>query len=283
MGVDVRRAASGIVDIVNENMFGALRLVSIQQGYDPREFALVAFGGAGPLHANALGRLMGSWPVIVPPSPGVLCAYGDATTRLRNEAARTFIRRFSDTSDDEVAGILRELATEAARTVDADETATRYQVDVRYHGQGFELPVEIDLDGFALDRVGGEFDAEHEQLFTFTLDAEHEIVNLRAVVLSAESTLDAEHIGTGDADPSAAATGTGAVYVDDADADATRYDRALLRAGNRITGPAIVTEMDSTTLILPGHTGEVDQFGNILIRPDDGVGADHASADTEEA
>lgn len=107
-------------------------------------------------------------------------------------------------------------------------------------------------------------------MFTFTLDTEHEIVNLRAVVLSAESTLDAERIDTGDDDPSAAATGTTTVYVDDADAEATLYDRAQLRAGNRIAGPAIVTEMDSTTLILPGHTGEIDQVGNIVIRPTEG-------------
>ena len=76
LGLDMKRGAAGIIDIVNENMYGAIRLVSIEQGYDPREFALIAFGGAGPLHANALGRLTQSWPVIIPPSPGVLCAYG---------------------------------------------------------------------------------------------------------------------------------------------------------------------------------------------------------------
>src|SRR3954454_12580007 len=107
---DAETAAAGIVDIVNENMFGALRLVSVQQGYDSRDFALVAFGGAGPLHANALARLLGSWPVIVPPSPGVLCAYGDATTSLRDESARTFIRRFSETPEAEVRGVVAELA-----------------------------------------------------------------------------------------------------------------------------------------------------------------------------
>ena len=89
IGLPLKVTAQGIIDIVNENMFGALRLVSIEQGHDPRGFALVAFGGAGPLHANALGKLTGSWPVIIPPSPGVLCAYGDATTRLRDEASRT--------------------------------------------------------------------------------------------------------------------------------------------------------------------------------------------------
>ena len=115
----VEAAAAGIVDIVNENMFGALRLVSVQQGFDPRDFALVAFGGAGPLHANALGKLTGAWPVIIPPSPGVLCAYGDATTMVRDEAARTYIRTFGAISDGELLGLLHELAEAAAATVEA--------------------------------------------------------------------------------------------------------------------------------------------------------------------
>src|SRR5213079_62394 len=106
MGLDSpEAAAAGIVDIVNENMLGGLRLVSVQQGFDPRDFALVAFGGAGPLHANALGKLTGAWPVIVPPSPGVLCALGDATTSARDESARTYIRRFGAISDDELLGL----------------------------------------------------------------------------------------------------------------------------------------------------------------------------------
>ena len=275
MGLETRRAAAGIVDIVNENMFGALRLVSVQQGYDPREFALVAFGGAGPLHANALGRLLGSWPVIIPPSPGVLCAYGDATTRVRNESARTFIRRFSETSNEEVERLLAELATEAAATLDGDgvghdQQSVLYQVDVRYHGQGFEVPVDVDLERFrdgGLEHVGEVFDAEHTRLFTFALDTEHELVNLRAVVQGRATRVRAEEVPAGGPDPAAAATGTTTIWVEDGERQATVYDRALLQAGNRVQGPAVVTEMDSTTLILPGHAGEVDRYGNLLLRP----------------
>ena len=134
-------------------MFGALRLVSVEQGYDPRDFALVAFGGAGPLHANALGILLGCWPVIIPPSPGVLCAYGDATTKERNEASRTFIRPFSGTTLAEVTRHAGRTKTIAAATLDAegvpraDQTVT-YQMDVRYHGQGLELPISVELDSF---------------------------------------------------------------------------------------------------------------------------------------
>jgi len=158
MGLEsVEAAAAGIIDIVNENMLGGLRLVSVQQGFDPREFALVAFGGAGPLHANALSRLTGASPVIVPPSPGVLCALGDATTSLRDEAARTVLRRFTDLSGADLADILSELAKEAGvRLADqglpSDEQRTSYQIDVRYHGQGFEIAV--DLDPSSLETLG---------------------------------------------------------------------------------------------------------------------------------
>mgnify|MGYP001795508606 CR=1 FL=1 len=87
LGVSLMEAARGIIDIVNENMFGALRMISVQQGYDPREFAVMGFGGAGPLHVNAVAKLMGSWPAVSPVSPGVLCALGDATTQMRTETA----------------------------------------------------------------------------------------------------------------------------------------------------------------------------------------------------
>jgi N-methylhydantoinase A len=96
LNISLEDAAASILDIVNENMYGALRLVSLEQGYDPKDFALVAFGGAGPLHANAVAKLLQSWPVIVPRSPGVLSAYGDVTTRVRQESSRTLVRQFSD-------------------------------------------------------------------------------------------------------------------------------------------------------------------------------------------
>ncbi len=275
LGLSMKRAALGIFDIVNENIFGALRLVSVEKGYDPRDFALIAFGGAGPLHANALGKLMGSWPVIIPPGPGVLCAYGDATTRVRDEASRTFIRRFAETSKDEVLGILTELAGSAAAALDAEgvpraEQSSSYQVDLRYHGQGLLLTVDVDTSALAagLDVIGDKFDDMHSQLFTFALDADKELVNLRAVVQGKATMVSAQNIESGDTDAAAAAYGTQTVYIDNTDCQAQIYDRTKLKAGNRIAGPAIVTEMDSTTVILTGHTGEVDEYGNILIQPD---------------
>ena len=276
MGLSTHDSAEGIVKIVNENMFGALRLVSVEQGFDPRDFALVAFGGAGPLHANALGKLMNSWPVIIPPGPGVLCAYGDATTRVRDEASRTFVRRFSETSHAETLGILQELASSAAATLDAEGVArsdqsTVYQVDLRYAGQGMRLTLEVSPEEFetgGLEELGNRFDAMHEQLFTFALDAERELYTLRALVQGRESAAEAQVLASGNGDPSAAKYAQSKVYYDGQHHDAIIFDRALLKAGDRVSGPAIVTEMDSTTLVLPGCTGEVDPVGNLLIRLD---------------
>ncbi|GAA3023199.1 hydantoinase/oxoprolinase family protein [Streptosporangium longisporum] len=267
----VEAAAQGIVDIVNENMFGALRLVSVQQGFDPRDFAMVAFGGAGPLHANALGRLTGSWPVVIPPSPGVLCAYGDATTSLRDEASRTYIRRFSRLTDTELGGLLAELAETAARTLEAegvgrDDQSATYHVDVRYHGQGFEIPIPVEADT-GLEALGKAFDAEHERLFSFLLGNEHELVSARAAVSGPRPNVRAVALAAGGEDASAAVVSTHPIWVEGGWSDASVYDRSALLAGNVVRGPAIVVEMDSTTLVLPGHAATVHESGSLLIRP----------------
>jgi N-methylhydantoinase A len=277
MKLSLKQAAAGIIDIVNENMYGALRLVSVEKGYDPRDFALIAFGGAGPLHANALGKLMSSWPVIIPPGPGVLCAQGDATTSVRDEASRTFIRPFSQTSAKEVARIFRQLAAQAAKALDQEgiprgEQASSYQVDIRYHGQGLLLTVDFDIEDLekrGLDVIGERFDDMHRHLFTFALPEEKELVNLRAVAQGKPTSVKALRADKGGSDASGALLGSHVLYVDGRDQKASLYDRRKLKSGNVISGPAVILQMDTTTLILPGHVGRVDDFGNILITPED--------------
>lgn len=276
LGKSVKDAAQGIYDIVNENMVGALRLVSVEQGHDPRDYALIAFGGAGPLHANALSRLLGSWPSIIPPGPGVLCALGDATTAVRDESARTFIRQFSATSAKEVHKILTVLAKDAAKSLEREKVARAemrfgYQVDVRYKGQGLQLTVAVDLDDLlarGLEAISTPFDAEHKRLFTFALPLEHELVNLRATVQGKGISISRPALAKGGVDPKVAAVGKQKAYMDGKDCVAVVYDRAKLKAGNVVAGPAIVMEMDSTTVVLPKHHGTVDRYGNILIYPD---------------
>lgn len=278
----VESAAEGIIDIVNENIYGALKLVSTQQGFDPRDFALVAFGGAGPLHANALGKLTGAWPVIIPPSPGVLCAYGDATTSLRDESSRTLVRRFSEISDSEVTRVLEELAASAkesllAAGLDAADLTTTYSADLRYHGQGFEIPITIDpasfADGGVLSALRSAFDNEHERLFAFLLDNEHELVTARATVNGPKPEVASVLLEEGTEDASPAAREKHRIWVDGKSVEATIYDRHLLRAGNVVNGPAVIAEMDSTTLVLPEHSATVHPHGSLLLRPNSNISA----------
>ncbi len=274
MGLSLEAAAAGIIDIVNENMFGALRLISVEQGYDPREFALMGFGGAGPLHANALAKLTGAWPVIIPRGPGVLCAYGDATTRMRNEASRTFIRRFTATDPQELVTLLRALEEKALASLLAEGLAREactvvHQFDLRYSGQSMELTIDIDPNNLisqGLDLIGARFDELHRKHYTFDLPNEKELVNLRAVATSSSLFARAQEIATGDGTPPRSSSLT-TIYADGDFHQAGIYARDSLRAGDIVEGPAIVTEMDSTTLILPQHAATVDRYGNLLIRP----------------
>jgi N-methylhydantoinase A len=273
LGLDVYTAAAGIIDIVNENMFGALRMISVQQGYDPRDFALMGFGGAGSLHSNAVAKLMGSWPVIVPRSPGVLCAVGDATTRARSELSRSHSKKRSQTSSSEIADVLKEMGAKVSDELRAEgakqkDISVSYQADIRYHGQAFEIPMSIKLSGFkskGLDKLCDAFDEEHKRMFTFNMDAEHEVVNLRAVALGKSLELPAQKIKRGTGDPKAAKMRDTEIYIDGKMKKAVIYDRDKLRSGDKIKGPAIIIEMDSTALIHPGCEAKVDAYGNIII------------------
>jgi len=273
LGKSVEDAAEGIIAIVNENMCGALRLVSVEQGYDPRDFALIGFGGAGPLHANALSKLINSWPAVIPPGPGVLCAYGDATTRLRNEASKTFVTAVTQTTDHEVQGYLDDLQHTASADLKSEgitDTETFYQIDIRYKGQGMKLTIDMTPETFRAEGLQGvamRFDAEHEQLFTFALDAAHELVGLRAVVQGGEKAFINTEGPVQGRDSTSARVQPTRLYADGQWHPAHIYDRARLHPGNHIEGPAVITEMDSTSVILPGHTGAIDSVGNILIWP----------------
>lgn len=274
LGIGLMEAARGIIDIVNENMFGALRMISVQQGYDPRDFALMGFGGAGPLHVNAVARLMGSWPAISPVSPGVLCALGDATTRMRTETARSFSRRVAETNEESVIAILEEMAEQTRAELrlegiaDAD-ISSLFELDVRYEGQAFEVPLAIDPALLRKDGLAGmtaRFDAEHLRLFTFNMDSAHELVNLRAVAMGPALELPAPPLAKSDGNVARAKIRDHQLWSDGQMVPAVIYERSKLLAEDVIPGPAIVVEMDSTTLIEAGCVGTVDHVGNILIK-----------------
>jgi N-methylhydantoinase A len=279
MGLDsVEQAAEGIIAIVNENMAGALRLVSVQRGHDPRDFALVAYGGAGPLHANALAELMGSFPVIVPPAPGLLCAIGDLVADFRDEFAQTYIRLLADASGAEVAEILDGLGEHARAWLEGegippDAQRIAYMADMRYHRQGYEIPVALvpeEVRGDGLGDLEERFNGLHEQLYGFRMPGTAcEIVNLRAVGYGAVPKPELPSGELASSDASGAVVDEHEVVFDGERVATKIYDRSKLEPGATLAGPAVVTEFDSTTVVLPGYRANVDANFNILITPNE--------------
>lgn len=273
MGIGLMEAAEGIIKIVNESMFGALRLVSVEQGFDPRDFALIAFGGAGPLHGNAMGILTNSWPVIVPPGPGVLCAYGDATTAVQDEASRTYVAQAAGLTPQQLLADLEELRERAALSLNIDGIAPEkqqvtYQADIRYAGQAFQITMEFtaqELLDNGLAFLTDRFDQEHEQLFTFALGEDHELVMIRAIVRARSRAIAEVPVGKEGASLQECKVHDSRFYYEGQWHDAVIYNRSLLREGMVVNGAAIINEMDATTVILPGYRASVDAIGNLLI------------------
>ena len=265
MGLSLEQAAEGILAIVNENMAGALRVVSVQRGHDPREFALVAFGGAGPLHANAVAELMGSFPVIVPPSPGLLCALGDLVADFRNEFARTLIRLTREAPRTRCADILDELEGRARAWMDAEGIAAADQRhDVRRRHAlprpGLRDPGGARRGERARDGLGDleeRFNALHEQLYGFRMPdtgvgdrqpargRHRRPAEARAARPAPERHGCVRRRRRGARDPVRGR--------ERADAH-LRPRRAAARAHASRARP-IVTEFDSTTVVLPGYVG----------------------------
>jgi N-methylhydantoinase A len=277
MGLSLHAAAEGIYDIVNENMFGALRLVSVQKGHDPREFALLGLGGAGPLHANALSILSGSWPAIIPSTPGVLSALGFLHSDIRNEFSRTAIRPLDQFPAKQARASLEELGAQARAWLKSERIAAgnqkiRYQLDLRYHRQGYEFPIDVDLawfgeqDGYA--RIVSRFKKVHEQNYGFNIEHPIEVVNLRVVAVGVVPKASLSRHRRSKQAGAPKPTRAHRIYYRGKWVSAPIYDRYSLKPGDVIKGAAVITQNDTTTLILPKHRGEVDQYLNILIWPD---------------
>lgn len=274
LGIDIYKAAKGIHDIVNENMYGAIRVVSVEKGYDPREFSLLALGGAGPLHANALGQLAGSFPVIIPPTPGVLSALGFLQSSIRNEFSKTYIKTLSETTKEQIIDELTVLSNDCKQWlqdegVSDNQCTIRCEVDVRYFRQGHEIPIEIeliDLESEGLSILHRIFDDIHEKTYGFKMDTEVEIVNIRSIAIGNVNSPKIPVVEGGTPDASMAIIDAEhEAYFDGQLMKTPIYDRTLLKPKNEIQGPAIITQKDSTTLIIPGYTAVVDGQMNILI------------------
>jgi N-methylhydantoinase A len=272
LGIDTVAAAQAIIDIANENMHAALRVVSVERGYDPRRFGLVAFGGAGPLHANALARLIGAEPLIIPSTPGVLSAFGFLAADVQNEFARTYLRAAEETPGEDVSAAVEELVAEADAWLDGEGVAEADRVydvfaDCRYYRQDIQIPVALDRaslhDGYAA-RLRADFESEHGRRYGFDLEANIEIATLRVVGRGTNPDVELRIAGSGSAE--VAIDRHEQVSFDGTWHETPIYERSDLAAGHTLAGPAIIEQEDTTTVIEPGWAGTVDEAGNIMVR-----------------
>ncbi len=273
LGMGVREAAQGVVDVANANMERALRVVSVERGYDPREFALVAFGGAGPLHAAELAASLDVPRVVVPPAAGVLSALGLLVTDVLYDHTTSRVRPLEAVAPVDLQDAFERFEVEGRERLadsgfDADRRRYERSVDLRYAGQSFSLSVPMpdgEVDAEALESVAEDFHERHDRRYGHS--APGDPVELVAVRLRARGVVEtptlAAPTAAGDADD--AVRETRPVVFDGDETDARVYDRERLPVGAGLSGPAVVEGPGSTLVVPPGNDVTVDETGGLLL------------------
>ncbi|MDG2204850.1 MAG: hydantoinase/oxoprolinase family protein [Alphaproteobacteria bacterium] len=279
LGLSVEETAAGVIRVVTANMTRAIRLISVQRGHDPRDYCLMPFGGGGPVHAGRLARELAMERILVPRNPGILCALGLLLTDIRRDFSVT--RRLSVenanllTIHETVAGLVSDaMAWFEVEAIEACRRRTMASADMRYAGQNYELNVPIpdpeNSDVF-LEHLVDNFNQAYQRQYDYTAPEEAiEIVTFRVEAYGlVEKPAFQEYTEEGP-DASSALVTHRFVYQPEMGEfiDSPVYDRDRLRAGNIIAGPAVIEQMDSTTLLLPGQTCQVDTHSNLMIRED---------------
>jgi len=274
LGIDTDAAAGAIVRVANDRMAGAIRMVSLARGHDPRDFTLFAFGGAGPLHACALARELGIPRVLVPARPGLTNALGCAVSDLRHDYVRTLNVPLASLAEGVVADVLNAQVAEGLATLEregvtVERVTTVFEADLQFQGQSHLLTIPLPDPDIPAERIREAFETAYHQRFGVSLP------EIRAVLVNLHTAV----IGRRKAPPLAllgADTGTGAledavrtrrpVWFDGVWRDTPVYVRDALPAGARFAGPAIVEQLDTTVVIEPGFVAERDALGNLVLR-----------------
>ena len=274
LGVEVTDAARAVHDIVNANMAAAIRVVTVQRGIDPRGLTLVAFGGAGPMHAVRLAEMFGIGSVAVPLAAGVASAVGLVGADLHVEVVQTRVVDLAGADPAELEGAFAELADQARAEL-ADEPGTAFEItrsaDVRYRGQAYHLTLPVPdppMSAAAVDTLAASFRARFAEAYGIALDLPTQIHNLRVHVVRVVEKFAPRARALTDAGPSAArvgerdvvfpASGTAAVLT-------ALYDRTRLAPGDRFGGPAVIAAPESTIVVPPHTRAEVDAYGTVLL------------------
>jgi N-methylhydantoinase A len=274
LGLTVEEAAEGVIRIANANMSRAIRSVSTERGYDLAQFALFAYGGAGPLHALDVAAECGISTVIVPQEPGTLCARGMLLSDISFDFVRSEIAAVDAQTWQHACGLFAQMEREARAWLERErvpqsEQSVRYHIDARYQGQNFEVIVAIPRvapDGMAefLER----FEAAHRQEYGYSVPGRMvEIVNCRLQAVGSVAKAPLREIGAS-GDIAAARTGQRDVYfgAEQGWLTAPVYARSRLPGSCTLAGPALIEEMSSTVLLAPGQGAAIDRIGNMVIR-----------------
>jgi N-methylhydantoinase A len=272
LGMSVAEAAEGIVRIVTANMAKAIRSILIARGYDPREFVLMAFGGAGGMVAGDLLRIGDTSKVVVPNNPGAVSAIGMLATDFRHDFSQSNVEAFSEIDWNEVRRILLSLremgiAKLESEGVDAAEIQTEYVLDLRYIGQDYYLRVYVDVDTLDGDRIQADFSKLHEDTYGFANpEFAVEMVNARVFAIGRMTRPRLPEPGLrSSAEGGLSAKSVRSLYFDGRDLDTNIFDVAQLRSGDRIDGPAVVEDPRSTVVVMPDQRASVDELRNLIV------------------
>jgi N-methylhydantoinase A len=276
LGVTVREAAQGVLDVANANTERALRVVSVERGYDPREFGLVAFGGAGPLHATRLASALEIPRVVVPRTAGVLSALGLLISDTLYDYSTSRVRRWADVDPADLRSTFGAFVEEGrerltAEDLPADRRAFERSLDLRYEGQSFELSVSVpegDIDAGTMETVAERFHDRHRRRYGHAY--EDEPIELVTIRLRARGVVATPDLRTGRTDGSLAdaVKSTREVVFEGDGRDTPVYDRAALPTGPEFEGPAIIEGAESTVVVRPGQAARVDDYGSIVVEVD---------------
>ncbi len=278
LGQTLDEAALGIIDVMNNNMIQEIEKESVRRGFDPREFALFACGGAGSLHACSVARELGMKNVIIPLNPGALCAVGLVNTDLMYDFSKTEMQLSTNAKLDVLTEDYKELEKEAFErltedNMPEDKIVIQRAADCRYEGQGYEMRVPViggDVTEETIEKLKESFHEIHKKQFGRSFrNVAVEIVNIRVIGTGSIEDLEPIKIESGSGDPKAAETGSRSVTFKvngkPERIAAKIYDRSKLKAGDVIQGPAIINQMDTTIVIEPDCTGNVNEYGIIII------------------
>ncbi len=279
LGMDTQRAAEGIIAVMNANMIRGIRRVSVEQGYDPREFALVVFGGAGPLHAVELAQALNMLRIVIPPHPGIASAFGMLSADVRHDYVQTHITTSEKADVETLQEIYQALEKEGEEQLrkegfDASSILLERHADMRYSRQAYELQVPVrsgELTPEAIRHAVEAFHLEHEKTYGHARREEPvELVNLRVVAwgkLPDASLERSEESSAATPEPSAHRK---VVFKHASPVETPIYLREKLLQGQRIRGPAVLEQLDSTILVFPDYEAVADPYGNLLITAEGG-------------